>query len=65
VTLTATDDLRIEVRDNGVGLNASASDAVGLGLANLAKRARSLDGTFEVDLPEGGGTRVTWQVPAH
>jgi signal transduction histidine kinase len=63
VSITITADVaRVEVviADNGVGI---AADAVASGLANLARRASDLGGTFEVGRGDSGGTVVRWQVP--
>jgi signal transduction histidine kinase len=64
VTLSAADDLVLEVIDNGVGIDHSATEeGQGLGLANLRNRAEKLNGTLEIQAAEGGGTKVTWRVP--
>ena len=62
VTLTAGDDVILEVVDNGVGF-APPADGGGLGLTNLRGRAEKLGGTFEIQAVPDGGTRVTWRVP--
>lgn len=63
VTLTVTDQVKLEVVDNGVGVELATEDAGGMGLKNLRTRAERLHGTFEVQADEAGGTRVTWCVP--
>ena len=63
VSLTVTDDVVLEVSDNGVGVSRPQGSEQGLGLANLRSRAEKLHGTFEVTPVDLGGTRVTWRVP--
>jgi len=54
------DRLHIIVTDDGVG---GADPAHGTGLAGLAKRAESVDGTFEISSPPGGPTLLTVDLP--
>ncbi|MFD6138811.1 sensor histidine kinase [Promicromonospora sp. NPDC060271] len=59
--------LRIQVRDDGGGGAAVvAPDGSGLrsGLAGLAERVGSVDGTFDLSSPVGGPTVVTMTLPA-
>jgi signal transduction histidine kinase len=56
----AGDRLHIIVSDDGVG---GADPARGTGLAGLAKRAESVDGTFEIASPPGGPTLLTVDLP--
>jgi signal transduction histidine kinase len=56
----ANDRLHIIVSDDGVG---GADPAHGTGLAGLAKRAASVDGTFEIVSPPGGPTLLTVDLP--
>jgi signal transduction histidine kinase len=56
----AGDRLHIIVSDDGVG---GADPARGTGLAGLAMRAASVDGTFEITSPPGGPTLVTVDLP--
>jgi signal transduction histidine kinase len=60
VVQRAGDRLHIIVSDDGVG---GADPARGTGLAGLAKRASSVDGTFEVVSPPGGPTLLTVDLP--
>ncbi|MEZ0090874.1 GAF domain-containing protein [Streptacidiphilus sp. EB129] len=61
VTLQATShEVVLTVTDNGVGIPDSGRRS---GLANLGQRARELGGSFEVDTPDGGGTRLVWRAP--
>jgi signal transduction histidine kinase len=59
VSCTA-DALVIRVTDNGIG---GADPVRGTGLASLARRARSVDGSLEVDSPAGGPTVITVELP--
>jgi signal transduction histidine kinase len=52
--------LFVQVTDDGVG---GADPARGTGLASLAQRARSVDGTLRIDSPQGGPTVVTVELP--
>ncbi|MFV1966023.1 MAG: PAS domain-containing protein [Pirellulaceae bacterium] len=60
VALTAERDLiRLEVRDDGVGIRADAEEASGYGLRSMKYRARALGGEFEVRRMARGGTLVS------
>lgn len=52
--------LRVVVADDGKG---GATAAPGSGLDGLRSRVAALDGTFDLDSPAGGGTRLTVEVP--
>jgi signal transduction histidine kinase len=54
--------LHVIVTDDGVG---GADAARGTGLAGLARRAASVDGTFEIDSPPGGPTLLTVDLPCN
>jgi signal transduction histidine kinase len=54
--------LHVIVTDDGVG---GANPAGGTGLAGLARRAASVDGTFEIDSPPGGPTLLTVDLPCN
>jgi signal transduction histidine kinase len=56
----ANDRLHVIVSDDGVG---GADPALGTGLAGLAKRAASVDGTLEIVSPPGGPTLLTVDLP--
>jgi signal transduction histidine kinase len=56
----AGDRLHVIVSDDGVG---GADPARGTGLAGLARRAASVDGTLEVTSPPGGPTLLTVDLP--
>jgi signal transduction histidine kinase len=52
--------LVVVVGDDGPG---GASFDRGTGLRGLADRVAMLDGTFDVDSPPGGGTRLRARIP--
>lgn len=52
--------LRLRIMDDGVG---GADPAGGSGLAGLARRAASVDGTFALSSPVGGPTVITVELP--
>jgi PAS domain S-box-containing protein len=52
--------LVVEVQDDGVG---GADPTAGTGLRGLADRVAALDGTFAMQSPPGGGTRVRAELP--
>jgi signal transduction histidine kinase len=54
------DKLRVEVADNGVG---GAVERPGGGLAGLADRASSVEGSLAVTSPAGGPTTVLAELP--
>ncbi|MCT9933729.1 GAF domain-containing protein [Planotetraspora sp. A-T 1434] len=57
---TANGLLTLVVEDNGVGI---PQDARRSGLLNLEERAAGLGGSFALERPQSGGTRLTWSVP--
>jgi signal transduction histidine kinase len=54
------DRLHIIVSDDGVG---GADPTRGTGLTGLAKRAQSVDGSFDIASPPGGPTLLTVDLP--
>ena len=60
----ADGELRLTVRDNGVGFpeRATAKDG-SFGLLGIRERALMLGGRMEVDNPPGGGGRLTVHLP--
>jgi signal transduction histidine kinase len=64
-TIEATEDkdqLRLRVFDNGHG---GATATPGGGLAGLADRVRTVDGSVDIDSPPGGPTVVLVRLPMH
>jgi signal transduction histidine kinase len=62
VDVAVSDAVVLRITDNGVGFGPGESRRSGL--ANLARRAEILGGTFRIESQRGGGTTVIWQVPA-
>ena len=62
---TEKDVLKIEIKDNGRGFDPSAeTDGYGgNGLPNMKKRAKNLNGRFEIDSAEKAGTIVRLEIP--
>lgn len=54
--------LRVEIRDDGFGFDASSNSA-GAGLASLASRARRLNAEFGIDTAPGRGVCLRLNVP--
>ena len=54
--------LRVRVSDDGAG---GARPRDGSGLAGLAERLRTVDGTIVISSPRGGPTVVTIEMPSH
>ncbi|MFE1792922.1 GAF domain-containing protein [Streptomyces sp. NPDC059525] len=53
-------EIVLTVVDNGVGIPAQGRRS---GLSNLGERARAVGGTFTVETPDGGGSRLVWRAP--
>ncbi|MEV5714582.1 GAF domain-containing sensor histidine kinase [Amycolatopsis mediterranei] len=60
VTVSLDGDLLVEVSDSGVGMPEAAARS---GLRNLERRAAEAGGSFRVERPACGGTRLMWTVP--
>jgi signal transduction histidine kinase len=60
VTVSLDGDLLVEVSDTGAGMPDAV---VRSGLRNLEQRAAEAGGTFRLERPAGGGTRLVWTVP--
>jgi signal transduction histidine kinase len=58
---TSRRHLRIEIVDDGVG---GATERAGSGLEGLRDRVEAIGGRFEIDSPDGRGTRIAAIVPA-
>jgi signal transduction histidine kinase len=60
VEVDVDQSVRVLVRDNGQGVPEGAARS---GLDNLARRAATRGGGFELRSSEDGGTVITWSVP--
>ncbi|HVB45545.1 MAG TPA: GAF domain-containing protein [Streptosporangiaceae bacterium] len=60
VNVTVDHELRLTVRDNGVGIPAKGRRS---GLRNLEQRAAGLHGSLVVKRADSGGTELVWRVP--
>ena len=56
------DEVIVVIEDDGVG---GADIETGTGLRGLVDRLSALDGTLELEIPEGGGTRLIARDPLH
>ena len=54
---------RLQILDNGLGIDHGENQGGGNGLVNMRRRAEKLHGTFDVEMPDAGGTLLIWQVP--
>ncbi len=61
VTVSVADDVTLTVSDDAVGVPAEVLG--GLGLINMAERARDLGGGSAISPQPSGGSLLTWQVP--
>ncbi len=57
------DELRIEVVDDGVGIDPGGARSDGHGLANLEARAIALGGSCAIGAGADGGTTLDWRIP--
>lgn len=58
--LRELDTIRLQIDDDGVGFDPpTACNSGGMGLQNIAERARQLGGRLEIDSAPGRGTRIT------
>jgi signal transduction histidine kinase len=63
VEVNITDQLHIEITDDGRGI--PSDNQRHSGLANMAQRAEDLGGHCEITSPPTGGTHVHWSAPLH
>jgi signal transduction histidine kinase len=63
VEVDCQDEVALRVIDNGRGVPAEAASGPGLGLRNMASRAETLGGRFDVRPGEDGGAVLEWAVP--
>ena len=60
---SSANDLSLYVADAGVGFDAAASCAEGLGLASMRERVSFLKGQFAIHTSPGQGTRIGVRIP--
>jgi signal transduction histidine kinase len=60
VNVAVSDDLCIDVVDDGIGIPA---EMTGSGLTNLRRRAEDAGGDFSIARPATGGTHLKWCAP--
>ena len=53
----------MEVRDDGVGFDTTASFLGHLGLHSMRERVANLGGTFQIASTQGAGTRICVRIP--
>ena len=61
IAIDVADDLRIDVTDDGCGIDPT--NARHSGLANMVRRAELVGGSCDVSTPTGGGTHLRWIAP--
>lgn len=57
------DAIELLIADDGIGLPSPGSPRRGMGLVNMAERARELGGSLNLEAPAEGGTRVRLTIP--
>ena len=57
------DDVRMEIIDNGRGIDLDAQRRASIGLLSMSERAREIGGALEIGLNPGGGTRLCLVAP--
>jgi signal transduction histidine kinase len=58
ITIEAHDNLKIEIADNGTGIDMQKLRQFGNGLKNIARRMESIGGTFNIENRNGTITRL-------
>jgi signal transduction histidine kinase len=61
--LPEPDDLRLRIRDDGIGLPDGLAQSEGLGLRIMQHRAGMIGGVLQISPLQGGGTVVTCILP--
>ncbi|MDR2231946.1 MAG: tetratricopeptide repeat protein [Tannerella sp.] len=62
IDIQVTGELRISIRDNGVGISPEKTNRFGNGLKNMQQRMTQIKGTFEIT-SGGGGTCAAMRAP--
>ncbi len=60
ITVTLDEDLVVVVSDTGIGMPETGTRS---GLRNLEQRAAEAGGSFRIERPGDGGTRLVWLAP--
>ncbi len=61
----APEGVLLEVHDDGVGFDTTASFPGHLGLHSMRERIINLGGTFQIESRSGAGTHIRIQIPGH
>lgn len=61
IHLQVTDELLLDICDDGVG--TGATERAGVGLASMRERAEELDGTFTISAAQPTGTHIVARIP--
>lgn len=56
-------EIRLEIRDDGIGFRAHQRREAGMGLSTMRARAKKLGGRLSIISPPGRGTRVVLRLP--
>jgi len=59
------EDVVLVIEDDGVGFDAAAVEAVGLGLPGMRERAALVGATLQVESARGQGTTLYLKAPVH
>lgn len=57
--------LKMVIKDDGLGFIAGSTDARGIGLANMQRRAKIINSVLKIDTAPGEGTVITLQKPLY
>ena len=55
--------IKLDIVDNGSGIDLNAMDATGLGLIGIRERITAVDGTFALTTSLGDGVRISIMIP--
>lgn len=59
-----TDEVLLDVRDDGQGIDLDGHQGQGFGLRSMAQRVRGVGGALEIESSPGEGTAISVRVPA-
>ena len=66
LTKSATGELQLSIKDNGIGMDVDAVDqTTHFGLLGMRERVQALNGTFNIDALPNQGTTINIHVPNH